>query len=224
MRGKRSPSGSKMPAADISTFLTRGAHNALALAALGWCLLAVLTCTTFLGFGAPRRSAAVDDVGNSSAGQFSPLATDASTQRGMQLWSNPASSSGSESRSAVPTLDGRDSATTLSRDKGGDAATNTQAVNGPVVRIHHRQGSLAGKDAAMRIAQEVRKAGGGIVSINAEPTVPAIRQLRYSSHADAAEASELVHRFKRRWGNAWRVNRIEDAAGDRQFEIWLPHR
>jgi hypothetical protein len=91
------------------------------------------------------------------------------------------------------------------------------------VRIHHRQGSFAGKEAAMRIAQEVRKAGGHLVSISAEPAVPAPRQVRYSSHADAAEANELAQRFKRRWGNAWRLDRSENTPGDRRFEIWLPH-
>ena len=76
----------------------------------------------------------------------------------------------------------------------------------------------------MRIAQEVRKAGAELVSINAEPRVPATRRLQYSNHADLAEANAFVHRFRHRWGNTWQVDLLNGGASRRQFEIWLPHR
>ncbi len=220
----RSLSGNKAPASETATYLTRGPRIALALAGLGWCLLALLTCTTFLGSSAPRRNAVVDEVSSSLVVQFPASATVGFTQRGMEAWPHPTSSPGSASSSAVRTLDWAASAVTLSQDRGSDSATNTQPANGPLVRIHHRQGSSAGKEAAMRIAREVRKVGGDIISISAEPAVPTTRQVRYSSHTDAAEANELVQRFKRRWGNTWRIDRSENAIGDRRFEIWLPHR
>ena len=205
-------SGNKIPASETATYLIWSPRIALAVAGLGWCLLALLICTTFLGSGAPRRNAVVDEVSSSLVVQFPASATVGFTQRGMEAWPHPTSSSGAASE------------VTLSQDRDSDSATNTQPANGLLVRIHHRQGSSAGKEAAARIAQEVRKVGGDIISISAEPAVPTTRQVRYSSHADAAEANELVQRFKRRWGNTWRIDRSSNATGDRQFEIWLPHR
>ena len=76
----------------------------------------------------------------------------------------------------------------------------------------------------MRIAQEVRKAGAELVSIDAEPRVPAVRRLQYSDPDDLAEANAFVHRFRHRWGNAWQVDLLGSEASRRQFEIWLPHR
>lgn len=220
----RLPSGSKVPATDPGTYLTRGPHIALAFAALGWCLLAFLTCTTFLSSNTPKRITAVDDVSISLVGRFPPSAIAGFTPGEARSYANPASPSGSASSSTISTLNWADPAVRPSQNGGSDTASNAQPPNGPIVRIHHRQGSFAGKEAAMRIAQEVRKAGGHLVSIGAEPAVPATRQVRYSSHADAAEANELVQRFKRRWGNAWRLDRSENTPGDRRLEIWLPHR
>ncbi len=224
MRRKRSLSGSKVPATESGTYFTRAPHIALAFAALGWCLLAVLTCTTFLSSGAPKRSTAVDDVSISLDGPLPPSAIDGFLQKDTRSWPNPALPLGSASSSTISTLNWANPAVTPSQDGGSDTASNTQPPNGPIVHIFHRQGSFAGREAAMRIAQEVRKAGRDLASISAEPAVPATRQVRYSSHADAAEANELVQRFKRRWGNAWKIDRSENAPGDRRFEIWLPHR
>lgn len=224
MRRKRLLSGSKVPATDSGTYLTRGPHIALALAAFGWCLLAFLTCATFLSSSAPKRVTAADDVSINLVGRFPPSAIDDSTPGAARSYANPASPSGSAPSSRVSTHGWADPAVRPSQDGGSDTVSNVQPPNGPIVRIHHRQGSFAGKEAAMRIAQEVRKAGGHLVSISAEPAVPATRQVRYSSHADAAEANELAQRFKRRWGNAWRLDRSENTPGDRRFEIWLPHR
>jgi hypothetical protein len=93
----------------------------------------------------------------------------------------------------------------------------------PEVLIYHRLGSTAGQRAAVRIASEVRKAGGKPIRIRATAQVPATRELRYLRAEDAAEGNKLASQFKGRWGNVWRVAALAPDAGSRRFEIWLPH-
>jgi hypothetical protein len=106
------------------------------------------------------------------------------------------------------------------------AAGTASSPPGPMLRIHHRAGSAAGRAAAGRIAEEALKAGVPVLGISAEPAGPRRREVRYVHQEDAAEAERLAARFRGRWGNSWRVVRVETASepADHALEVWLPHR
>jgi len=100
------------------------------------------------------------------------------------------------------------------------------------VLIHYRAGSAAGQVAARRIAEEVRRAGLGVIGLRAETAVPSMREVLYPACGAATEAERLAARLRSRWGNAWRVQTKEESGPDRAapgsapnvLEVWLPHR
>jgi hypothetical protein len=96
----------------------------------------------------------------------------------------------------------------------------------PEILIQHRRGSAAGRTAAQRIAEEARRAGVKVVDIRAAAAVPGRREIHYFRDEDAGAGEHLASRFRRRWGNAWRVlaSGPNAAVPAHTLEIWLPHR
>ncbi|MBL6082452.1 hypothetical protein JMJ56_31285 [Belnapia sp. T18] len=232
MWSKRLPSGGGMSALAFGGTQRRNSYPVLVAAAFLWCCLAFLTFSTFLGSGTAKRPS-LDDwpTGLAQAGFPATMTHDPAPKSG-QAWANAVSPPrltvapqrhelAQPDPVALPSLVAGRDAPHAGQEKVGEGSLTPSK---PMVRIHHRHGSYAGREAAMRIAQELRKAGADLVSINAEPRVPAIRRLQYSSQADLAEANAFVHRFRHRWGNTWQVDLLDGGASRRQFEIWLPHR
>jgi hypothetical protein len=112
---------------------------------------------------------------------------------------------------------------------GAAAAGLAQAAGGgpgtAAVVIHHRAGSRLARDAAERIADEVRKAGLEDAELRPEFAVPDRRVLRHAAtEEDAALAKTLAGRFRRRWEHGWRVEPTpDDVTPIANIEVWLPH-
>lgn len=141
----------------------------------------------------------------------------------------PPGSAGAEVTSPVPDLQ------TAVGGTGEHTGTATSAPSVGVF-IHYRVGSAAGREAARRIAEEVRRAGLEVMGVSAEPTVPTMREILHPGGDAAAEAERLATRLRNRWGNAWRVqaregpsleqgrHRAEPRSALSVLEVWLPHR
>jgi hypothetical protein len=122
----------------------------------------------------------------------------------------------------APTGRGEDSAP----DARHAAAMRSPAEPPPEILIQYRRGSAAGRTAAQRIAKEARRAGVKVVDIRAAAAVPGGREIHYFRADDVGAGEHLASRFRRRWGNAWRVlaSGQNAAIPAHALEIWLPHR
>jgi hypothetical protein len=195
-------------------------YRALILATVCWCGLALALLHAISVPASPRMSS--DARGRKPISAPQPMLGDSMCGPAVEPPAvQEALATGGITATTVPPVPQQDDRMVPQRN--AVAQITASAPEKPAVLIYHRLGSAAGQQAALRIAEEVRKAGGDLVGIRTAVQVPATRELRYLRAADAAEGNKLAMQFKGRWGNAWRVAALAPNAGSRRFEIWLPH-